>query len=137
MTEYGAVSCTGSGGVCYFTMPAASVIVAAEYEATIIVSGSVNSNTSIDVNGTIDTATTAIPGVASSLASVGSSVISTSEGKLSVCTSAAAEVRVYNLKGTLVKSQNVPAGQSRITGLPSGIYMVRVSDVTLGKVSIR
>lgn len=58
-------------------------------------------------------------------------------GKLGVYTNVPTEVRVYSLKGALVKRQNVPAGTTSITGLTPGVYFVRVTNGVLGKVLVK
>lgn len=45
-------------------------------------------------------------------------------------------VQVICLNGRLLYSQDLPAGETRLDGLPDGIYIVRLSDGTTGKVVI-
>lgn len=54
----------------------------------------------------------------------------------SVYTNSAAKVSVYNLRGSLVKEARVGAGETQISGLDAGVYMVKLSDGTMGKVRV-
>ena len=54
-----------------------------------------------------------------------------------VYTNSAAKVQVYDLRGSLVKAQNVSAGETQIGGLKAGVYLVKLSDGTKGMVRIQ
>lgn len=64
-----------------------------------------------------------------------SKILSNSFG-FSVYTNSAAKVSVYNLRGSLVKAAKVNAGETQISGLDAGIYMVKLSDGTVAKVKV-
>lgn len=76
------------------------------------------------------------PIVKSSIA-VGSSLIRSSGSQLRISTNKAQQARIYGVNGKLVKSQNLPAGETLVNGLNSGFYMVKLSDGTKASVSIR
>lgn len=56
---------------------------------------------------------------------------------LLIGTPVAVGVRVISLAGTLIRDTAIPAGESRIHGLASGIYIVRLSNEIREKVIIR
>lgn len=79
---------------------------------------------------------TALMAVKSSL-TLGSSVVRASGSQLRVSTNKAQKVQIFGANGALVKTQNVPAGETFISGLPSGVYMVKLSDGTKTSIKIR
>lgn len=68
---------------------------------------------------------------------LGSSLVRASGSQLMVRTNKAQKIRVYGANGALVKAQNVPAGETFISGLTSGVYMVKLSDGTKTTVGIK
>ena len=67
---------------------------------------------------------------------VQSKILGTSLG-FKVYTNSAAKVEVYNLHGSLVKAQDVSAGETQVTGINAGVYFVKLSDGTKGMVKVR
>ncbi|WP_293674624.1 hypothetical protein [uncultured Parabacteroides sp.] len=74
------------------------------------------------------TAVESVPGGASRIWAVGS--------RIRIGAARPVSVRVVSLGGHLVRSEQLPAGDSEIQGLPQGVYIVLLSDGSRGKVMI-
>lgn len=74
------------------------------------------------------TAVENVPGGASRIWAVGS--------RIRIGAARPVSVRVVSLGGHLVRSEQLPAGDSEILGLPQGVYIVLLSDGSRGKVMI-
>jgi hypothetical protein len=55
---------------------------------------------------------------------------------LYISTPQSATLQVYNLTGSLITNQNLPAGETTVS-LPSGIYIVKIGQTLIQKVVIR
>lgn len=74
------------------------------------------------------TAVEGVPGGASRIWAVGS--------RIRIGAARPVSVRVVSLGGHLVRSEQLPAGDSEIQGLPQGVYIVLLSDGSRGKVMV-
>lgn len=74
------------------------------------------------------TAVESVPGGASRIWAVGS--------RIRIGAARPVSVRVVSLGGHLVRSEQLPAGDSEIQGLPQGVYIVLLSDGSRGKVMV-
>lgn len=127
-----------SAGVYHFTMPAMEISINVVFQPyySIGTSGAVDSTAesySISVSGKVDSTAALSP----SKMRLGSSMIAASGSALRIATNKEQMLRVYGVNGRLVKAQSVPAGETSINGLPSGVYMVKLSDGTKASVGIK
>lgn len=95
-------------------------------------SGSDNSSSSTEESSSSSSGSSPI---VASKAFTQSKILSNSFG-FSVYTNSAVKVSVYNLRGSLVKAAKVNAGETQISGLDVGIYMVKLSDGTVAKIKV-
>lgn len=126
-----------SAGVYHFTMPAMEISINVVFQPyySIGTSGAVDSTAesySISVSGKVDSTAALSP----SKMRLGSS-IAASGSALRVSTNKEQMLRVYGVNGRLVKAQSVPAGETSISGLKSGFYLVKLSDGTKASVGIK
>ena len=84
----------------------------------------------------IGTIKVTVPIRASAQPAAGGKICGTGSG-IKVRSSSLGRARVYNLRGSLVKAQNVSAGETQIGGLKAGVYLVKLSDGTKGMVRIQ
>lgn len=55
-------------------------------------------------------------------------------GTLFIRTSSPQQVQVVNLTGSTVLYRKIPAGDTRLEGLPAGVYIIRLSEKTVQKI---
>ena len=87
-----------------------------------------SSSDSSDSSSDSETAIAYVKAASSKLYADGRSIV--------VVSSSARQAKVYSLTGKLIASKELVKGETRIGSLPNGVYMVRLSDGTKGKVKI-
>ena len=87
-----------------------------------------SSSDSSDSSSDSETAIAYVKAASSKLYAEGRSIV--------VVSSSARQAKVYSLTGKLIASKELVKGETRIGSLPNGVYMVRLSDGTKGKVKI-
>lgn len=90
--------------------------------------GNVAEDIVISISGIVKNLPTGIDGVETG------TKIWVANGMLFIRTSSPQQVQVVNLTGSTVIYRKIPAGYTRLEGLPAGVYIIRLSEKTVQKI---
>ena len=104
---------------------------------TLVIEGSYEGSYTLTKTGSVTTSSESGESPIAASAKVRAGKISGTELGIKVYANSAVRASVFNLKGELLKTQHLNAGEATIGGLNPGVYLVKLSDGSKGLVNLR
>ena len=104
---------------------------------TLVIEGSYEGSYTLTKTGSVTTSSESGESPIAASAKIRTSKISGTELGIKVYANSAVRASVFNLKGELLKTQHLNAGEATIGGLNPGVYLVKLSDGSKGLVNLR